>query len=233
MKIVGIIGGLGPGTTARFYESINQGCWQLNKVQRPAMLIWNVPLPYHLERDLLDKNNGQERYLPFLIEAARRLEAAEADFLVMPCNSLHIFIEEIRSSVKIPLLSIVDETVKFLANQKLDRVGLIATRTTLSRNLYAQALNQQGITGLAPTDSQQQRIDSIIQRLVISEPADKDRESLLQIIHQLNHRGAHHIVLACTDLQLLLPSSSRQEIHDSMAILAAATIRELNEENLG
>ena len=82
MKTVGIIGGLGPETTSEFYLEIVFGCYQKNKESRPPILIWNVPLEYRIEEDLLKKAIGEERYIPYLTEAAKRLDKGGADFLV-------------------------------------------------------------------------------------------------------------------------------------------------------
>ena len=117
MKTIGIIGGLGPETTAEFYLDIVFSCQNLSKQSRPGILISSVPLPYQIEEDLITKNIGAERYIPFLVQEAKRLENSRADFIVMPCNSLHLFIQNIRDSVKIPVLSIVEETVKFFKNE--------------------------------------------------------------------------------------------------------------------
>lgn len=95
MKTVGIIGGLGPETTSEFYLEIIFSSYKKNKLTRPPVLVWNVPLPYKIEEDLITKAEGEERYIPFLIDAAHRLEKGGVDFLVMPCNSLHTFIEDI------------------------------------------------------------------------------------------------------------------------------------------
>ena len=116
MKTAGIIGGLGPETTSGFYLELIFGCYNKNKESRPPILVWNVPLKYAIEEDLLKKAVGEERFLPYLVSGAKILEKAGADFLVMPCNSLHIFIDQIRKSVNIPVLSIVEETGKFLKN---------------------------------------------------------------------------------------------------------------------
>ncbi len=118
MKTVGIIGGLGPSTTAEFYLEVIFACQKENKTNRPPALIWNVPISYKIEREAIVESRGKERLVPFLIDAAKRLEKGGADFLVMPCNSLHTFIGEIRRSVKIPVLSIVEETAKFLKKRK-------------------------------------------------------------------------------------------------------------------
>jgi len=58
-------------------------------------------------------------------------EKAGADFLVMPCNSLHVFIDEIRNAVGIPVLSIIEETVRFLKANNLQKVGIVSTSATI------------------------------------------------------------------------------------------------------
>ncbi|MFA5776174.1 MAG: aspartate/glutamate racemase family protein [Patescibacteria group bacterium] len=114
MRTVGIIGGLGSETTAEFYLDLIFSCQKKDKTSRPAIVIYSVPLPYAIEEDAIVRNTGLERFSTFLIKEAQRLEKTGADFIVMPCNSLHVFVEEIRKSVKVPVLNIVEETVKFL-----------------------------------------------------------------------------------------------------------------------
>ncbi len=227
MKTAGIIGGLGPETTAEFYMEINFACQQLNTKNRPPMLIWNVPLIYQIEQDLLTKNTGQERYIPFLIEAATRLEKGGADFLVMPCNTLHIFMNEIRNSVKIPVLSVVEETATFLGSKKIDEVGLLGTSTTVSQNLYESDLAKHGIIQRIPDGFAQAKISKMISNLVLSRHSNTDREELTHIVANFSETGIKTIILACTDLQLLLPSHAGVEIFDTMKILADATVREI------
>ena|SRR3989344_697920 len=114
MKKVGIIGGLGPGTTSKFYLELVYLCQKFNKINRPGILIYSVPIPYDIEKSAIISGKNTKQCIPLLLTAAKKLEEAGADFLVMPCNSLHIFIEEIRNSVRIPVFSIISETVKFL-----------------------------------------------------------------------------------------------------------------------
>ena len=122
MKTIGIIGGLGPETTSEFYLRLIFKSYQKNKIQRPPILMWSIPMEYKIENDLIQSATGEERYIPYLIEAAKRLESGGADFLVVPCNSVHIFIEEIRKAVGIPVLSIVEETANFLKEQNIEKV---------------------------------------------------------------------------------------------------------------
>ncbi|MDO8639849.1 MAG: amino acid racemase [bacterium] len=140
MKTVGIIGGLGPETTSEFYLDLVFSCAKKDKTARPAIVIASVPLPYQIEEDLILKSEGMERYIPYLTAEAQRLEKAGADFIVMPCNSLHVFIEQIRKSVSIPVLSIVEETVKFLKKESMSKVGIVSTSATIKNKLTHSCL---------------------------------------------------------------------------------------------
>lgn len=227
MKTAGIIGGLGPETTAQFYQEIIFDSFQKNKLERPPLLIWSIPLKYQIEEDLITKAEGEDRYIPYLQDAARRLESGGADFIVIPCNSVHIFIDEVRNAVKIPVLSIVEETSAFLKSKNISNVGLLATKSTVDKKLYQMPLeaNQIGIT--LPDQEDQNKIGTLINNLVINRYDDKDRAELLEVIERLSNKGLKDVVLACTDLQLLTPKHDHVNIYDSMAILADATVREI------
>ena len=223
MKIVGIIGGLGPETTSEFYLDIVFSCQKKEKTARPAIIISSVPLPYQIEEDAIAKNTGIERCLPFLEEEAKRLERAGADFIVMPCNSLHIFIEDIRKTVKIPVLSIIEETVKFLKREKMSKVGVISTSATIKNKLYEKAFSENGIKYVTPNELQQAKMGKFILNLVTGQQKNKDREELIKIVDSFDDKGLDCVILACTDLQLLIPQHSTIKIFDTMKILADAT----------
>lgn len=228
MKTVGIIGGLGPETTSEFYLELIFSCQKLNKVHRPGILIYSVPLPYDIEEEAIAKGKGEERCLPFLLEAAKNLESAGADFIVMPCNSLHVFIEEIRGFVSVPVLSIVEETAKFLEKENISEIGLISTAITLNKKLYEKIFLANSIKQVTPDDSQQLKINKIIHNLVSNRHDDADREELFEIINDFKKKGLKHIILACTDLQLFIPDEySSLKIYDTMKIFANATVREI------
>ena len=224
MKAVGIIGGLGPETTAQFYLEVIFRCQKLNTQQRPSVLIGSVPLSFEIERDLILRNEGIDRYIPFLVDQARQLEKSGVDFLVMPCNSLHVFIDEIRKAVGIPVLSIVEETVKYLEKNQLKKIGLISTSTTLSCKVYESKLDKAGIEFINPSRLARREIDGIIERLVSGDHRKEDKEYLVNIADSLAAQGARTVALACTDLQLLNPISRSVEIFDTMKVLADSTV---------
>lgn len=227
MKTVGIIGGLGPETTAKFYLEVIFGCQKKNAVSRPPLLIWNVPLKYEIERDLLIKSVGEDRYIPYLTEAAQRLEKGGADFLVIPCNSLHIFINQIRKSVQIPVLNIVEETARFLKNKEIRKVGILATSSLLNHKLYETYLEKGGIKQVTPSPTDQNKVGELINNLVLNRYTEKDKTDLLGIIRKFRKRGLKYVILACTDLQLLVPQYPEIEIYDTMKIFADVTVNEI------
>jgi aspartate racemase len=227
MKTVGIIGGLGPETTAEFYLQIVFSCYKITKKARPGIIMSSVPLPYQIEADLIEKNEGSDRYIPFLTAEAKRLEAAGADFIVMPCNSLHVFIDEIRDAVDIPVLSIIEETVKFLQSKELKKVGIVSTSATIQNKLYEKAFDAAGITYEIPDDFQQAKMGKFILNLINGQQNNKDREGLIEIINGFEEKNVDCVALACTDLQLLIPEHPRLKIFDTMQIFAEASVQEL------
>lgn len=227
MKTIGIIGGLGPETTSEFYLDIVFSCQKKSKTSRPAVIISSVPLPYTIEEDAIAKNIGIERCLPFLTAEAQRLEKAGADFIVMPCNSLHIFIEDIRNSVSVPVLSVVEETVKFLKKQDFKKVGIVSTSATVKNKLYETAFAEEGISYESPDDFDQVKMGKIIYNLVTGVQKNSDREELIKIIDKFQEKNVDCVVLACTDLQLLIPSHPGLKIFDTMKIFADASVEHI------
>lgn len=227
MKTVGIIGGLGPETTSEFYLDIVFSCKKKTKDARPGIIISSVPLPYKIEEDLIEKNVGSERYIPFLTKEAKRLEEVGADFIVMPCNSLHVFIQEIRDAVDIPVLSIIEETVKFLQKNNLNKVGIVSTSATIENKLYENAFEKAEIDYETPDDFQQAKMGKFILNLVTGQQNNRDREGLIQIINDFDKKNVDCVALACTDLQLLIPKHPTLKIFDTMKILVDATVQKI------
>jgi aspartate racemase len=128
MKTVGIIGGLGPETTAEFYLNIINKTQERYDKKRPPILRRSVSIPYEIERDSILRNIGVQRNIPYILNEARGLENGGADFIVMPCNSLHVYIDDLRSSVDIPVLSIIDESVKYIQKQGIQNLELFLQR---------------------------------------------------------------------------------------------------------
>ena len=223
MKIVGIIGGLGPQTTAQFYLRIGTLCAKKNREQRPNILIANVPISLSLEEKFIKRSEGKREFCSLLINAAKHLEKGGADFIVIPCNTAHVFIDDIRNSVNIPVLSIVDETVKVLRRRGVRKMGLLATPATIKNKLFDEKIDC-----VMPNKINQQQMGIIINSILNNQRPDKNRHELLKIIESISEKS-DALLLACTDLQLIIPEKEIDgvEVFDTMQILANATAEEI------
>jgi aspartate racemase len=227
MKTVGIIGGFGPETTAKFQLEIVDLCAAQKQQERPPILMWNTPIPLQIEEDLILKGKSADKYLPFLLSAAKRLENAGSDFLVLPCNTLHIFINEIRKSVSIPVLSIVDEMAMSLKMNNVHKVMLIASKITVESKIHTNKLRSFGIDTIVPSRNNQKRIDVIIHNILNQKNINDTKKELEAITKAFRNRGVHHILLGCTDLQLWFNEIPGIVIHDTMKVLIKATVRDM------
>ena len=225
-KTIGVIGGMGPETTAGFYLRIIDLCRERGVPVRPAVSIFSVPLPLALESAALSGKGGVEPYLPILLDAAIRLERSGADFIVMPCNSMHVFIEQIRASVRIPVHSIVDASMDYLSSRGFGNVMLLATSITSRSKLYETAAKARpGLAVRVPSAAGQERLDSVVVSLVSGSRLPWQKDALRDAIEAAE--GCDCVLLACTDLQILEPVSDRIAILDTMEILAQRAVDQI------
>ena len=227
MKTLGIIGGVGPGSTAEFYLQVSYGCQKRNEVQRPGIIVGSVPAPYDVERDMI--LNNINRYTPLLVTEAVRLQNAGADFLALPCNTLHCDIDIIRNAVSIPVISIVDSAAAYINEKAYKKIGLLATAATAERRIYSKIFDKNNIDYVLPEKNEQTGLNKLIVNLVVDKYLDEDRKFLHKYIDNMINKGVDCIALACTDLQLMKPEKDRNDIpiFDTMAVLADAVIDEI------
>lgn len=227
MKTVGIIGGLGPETTAHFYIKVVMSCLKKNKTQKPSILIYNVPITNTIEENFILKGRLDKKIIPLLVNAARHLEKGGADFIVIPCNTVHLFIDEVKKSVHIPVLSIIDETINFLKMKQVKKIGLLATPSTIKYNLYTTKLDENQIITHVPTHNEIEKMGNIINNLINSVFYKNDKAIFMDIVNSIHEKGVSCFVLACTDLQSLNPKKKEIQFFDTMEILATATVNEM------
>ncbi|KKT16980.1 MAG: Aspartate racemase [Parcubacteria group bacterium GW2011_GWB1_43_6] len=228
MKTLGIIGGLGPQTTAKVYLSVINLIRKNGEDKYPPIVIYNLPFPFIIEKEAIIEGRNAEKMLPYLIDGAKILEKSGADFGILPCNTLHKYIKEIRESVNIPFLSILDETVLELKTKKIQTVGLLATKTTIESRIYEKVLVEKGIRIICPTEEGQNQIYDIIVQLLNGEENDLQSKKIEIVCNSLHEKGAESILLACTDLQLAISSvKSPIPIVDTTEVLINASVRTL------
>ena len=145
----------------------------------------------------------------------------------MPCNTLHLLVDNIRRHIHIPFLSLIDITVKEIKEKNISQIALLATGPTMDKGLYSNPLEKSGIKVLKPNRRQQENLNEIVIRLINGHQSYKDQEVVTAILESMKDQGAKSILLACTDLHMLSFEEAGLEVIDTMKILAKATAKEM------
>lgn len=221
-KKLGVIGGLGPGATAYFYQLVTQMTDASNDQDHIEINIISKPsIP-----DRTDYILGRSYYSPLIsmIEAGKSLDLLGADCIAIPCITAHYFHEELSSSIKAPIIHIIKETVKCLKNHDVKNAGIMATEGTIASELFQNELSQNGIKPIVPSKKRQAMVTSLIYNNVKAGiPANMDY--FREVTDELVNIGADTIILGCTELSLI----KRDEdigpgFIDAMEVLAKRSI---------
>jgi aspartate racemase len=225
-KTIGILGGMGPHSSAVFYLDVIEEYLKYEKT-RPSILLWNVPLNLEKEERFIENGEFKDYYLDKLIDGANHLKEGKADFVTIPCNTVHIFFDKLEQEVDIKFLSIIKETTDYLVKNDVKKILLLATSTTIKSKLYSEALEEAGIEVYLPDEDDQLKIDNTIVNIVNSKETMNDRKVLDGIIDKFEAKGITNLLLACTDLQMIIKQENYQmKVYDTMKILVSATVKE-------
>lgn len=197
-KVPGIIGGMGPEATVDLMTKIIRATPAKIDQEHIRVLVDNNPhIPPRVEAIMGDGENPG----PVMAEMARNLEKWGADFLVIPCNTAHYWYKDAASAVSIPVLNMIEETVKVLKKDGIKNVMLYATLATVHTKLYEKALTAAGINLLLPSESYQEKILKIIKAVKSGNFAEA-RSFTDEVVKHALEQGAEAIILGCTELPL-------------------------------
>ncbi|MBI4085083.1 MAG: amino acid racemase [Candidatus Liptonbacteria bacterium] len=228
MKTLGILGGVGPQTTSKVYLSVIKMIREAGGEKYPPIAIYNLPFPFAVEHEAIIQGISAEKMIPYLVDGAKILEKSGADFGILPCNTLHKFMPEIRKAVKLPFLSILEETASVLKDKNVKKVGILATETTIKSKIYENASKSNGIDILYPSETEQNIVNNMIVELLNGKETSFQKEKLTAICAALHERRAEIILLACTDLQLVASEiKTPVPVVDTTEILINASVREM------
>ncbi len=224
-KTIGILGGMGPSASADFYRALVDIAQREYNAEQdtdfPAMHLYNLPLSGFDETGFADPDTVCTQ----LVRAAKILEGAGSDFIVMACNTVHAFYEDMLRAIHIPIVSIIDEVVARTQRDGFASVCLLTSESTRNYQLYEKAFARQGIKAVVASDNEQKTLNRIIHRVMGGLQGAEDVELLRSIVKRHEHEGAEAIVLGCTELPL---SIKQEDIHlpllSSTDILAHAAL---------
>ncbi len=203
MKTIGLIGGMSWESTIPYYRIINEVIRdRLGGLHSAKIILHSVEFD---EIERYQSNDEWEKGGEILGKAARGLEAAGADFIVICTNTMHKVYPQVASMIGIPVIHIADATADELESCNVRRVGLLGTRYTMMQDFYKKKLTDRGIEVLIPDQKDIDSVNSIIfDELCIGEIREGSRCECLRIISELRERGAEGIILGCTELGMLI-----------------------------
>ena len=222
MKTIGLIGGMSWESTIPYYRQINEIVKaRLGGLHSAKIILYSVD--FH-EIAQLQQADDWEEAGEVLACAARALEIAGAEMLLIGANTMHRVAPAVVDAISIPLLHVVDVTASTIKQAGHSRVGLIGTRFTMEQPFYREHLQQHGLDVLVPDAADQDSIHRIIfEELCLGVVRDESRQIYRAIMNQLVEQGAQAIILGCTEVAMLVsPEDSAVPLFDTTSIHARA-----------
>lgn len=220
---VGVLGGLGPIASVYFYEMVVNMTDAKTDQEHVDMIITNRATTPDRTSFILGESDEDPSNI--LINDAKKLEKYGVDFIVMTCNTAHYFYEKIEKSVNLPLINIIEETVKYAKNTNHKKLGILATTGNIKTNLYQDVFKKYDMEYLILDDNMQSQVMEIIYGDIKSGKS-ADIRKFNSIVNYLKENDCDGVILGCTELSIL-KNDNKLDGHfyiDSLEVLARETI---------
>lgn len=231
MKTIGLIGGMSWESTVGYYRAINQGVKaKLGGLHSAKIVMQSVDFG-PIEK-MMQKGDWNEIALE-LSQAAKRIEVAGAEFLLICTNTMHTVYPQIEAAINVPLLHIADATAEVLVEQKIKRVGLLGTAFTMEQDFYKGRLTKKcGLDVVVPNQKDREIVhDIIFNELCLGKIETVSKAEYLRIIKLLAEQGAEAVILGCTEIAMLVnQADTGVKLLDTTAIHAAKAVEYATEE---
>ena len=198
--IAGVIGGLGPAATIDFMNRVLELTPADCDQDHLRLLVDQNPrVPDRQQAMLKDGDTPGEA----LASMAAGLEAAGADFLVMPCNAAHISQRDIEDAISVPFISIIDTTIDAIP-AGVRSVGVLETPACREAGLYRSALQDQGMEYITLDTEAQDELMRLVYAIKGGDQGGSVQRAMKSLAEVLTARGAGAIILGCTEIPLVL-----------------------------
>jgi len=207
MKTIGLIGGTSWVSTIDYYKLINQLTNEkLGGVHAAKLILYS--LNFGEIKALLDEDNW-ERIAEIYIGVAMVLKEAGADCIALAANTPHLIAGKLQQAVDLPLIHIAQATAKAISETGIKKVALLGTRFTMDNTFYSDILSQHGIETIVPDKEDRTFINnSIFTEMAKGVFTAEMKAAYLALINRLISKGAEGIVLACTEIPILLKDTT-------------------------
>jgi aspartate racemase len=230
-KIVGVIGGMGPEATVDLMRRVIRTTPVQDDIDHIRMIVDNNPKVPSRIKSVIEGIG--ENPAPILVQMGSKLEAYGADFLVIPCNTAHYYLNEIRSAVSIPVIDMIELTVDAVLreNPALKTLGLLASQAVLQTGLYEKRFGERDVDLVYPQDELQGKLMNAIRAIKTGCYGAREKRILRSAADNMIQRGAEILIIACTELSLIADALDPEvKVYDSAQILAEAVVQIAKEQ---
>jgi len=227
MKTIGLIGGMSWESTVTYYQLINETVKkELGGLHSAKILLYSVDFA---EIEEYQAKGEWDKSALVLSQVAENLEKAGADFIVICTNTMHKVAPQIQERIRIPILHIAEATAQVLREQGITKVGLLGTKYTMTQEFYKNKLIEAGIHVVIPDEAGVETINDVIyNELCLGIIKENSKAKFLQIMEDLQQKGAQGAILGCTEIGLLvqqadttMPVFDTTHIHATKAAMDA------------
>ncbi len=226
MKTIGLLGGMSWESSIEYYRLVNELIKQeLGGLHSAECVMYSVDFA---PIEALQHSGDWAALTEAMIEAAKKVAAGGADFLVICTNTMHLMADAVEAALGIPLLHIADATAQAIKAQNLTKVGLLGTRFTMEEDFYRGRLEKQhNLQVLVPDEAGRETVHRIIyDELVQGQIRDDSRQAYLDVIAKLAAQGAQGVILGCTEIGLLVKQKDLNlPVFDTTLVHAQAAVR--------
>jgi aspartate racemase len=225
MKTVGLLGGMSWESTVGYYRAINEGIKNtLGGLHSAKIALYSVDFE-PIEK--LQHQGDWEGTAKILSAAAKNIQAAGADCLLICTNTMHKVAPQIEQAITIPLLHIADATAEVLVREGIHTVGLLGTAFTMEQDFYKGRLSEKyGLKINVPNEDDRKIVHNIIyQELCLGDIRANSKAEYLRIIDTLASQGAEAVILGCTEIAMLVnQQDTKIKLFDTTAIHAKKAV---------
>lgn len=230
-RVLGILGGLGPMSSAYFYEMLTAHTAASSDQEHIDIVISSRSTT----PDRTDYILGRSKDDPsvYMIEELKKLEAYGADVIAIPCNTAHYFYDKLVDTVSCEVLNMVDDTVVICQKRGVKRLGIMATEGTVGAGIYDKVCRRHGIECVAPSAEGQKAVTRIIyDEIKAGKPASMDDIELASA--DLREKGCDIAVLGCTELSVAKKQLGLGAWYiDALEVLAKSAIEACGKQSVG
>lgn len=220
-KIIGVLGGMSPESTREFYDLLIKKHYEQNKdYAYPEVIIYSLNFEKIIQ---LKKSDNSELYIEELMKGIFSLAKAGSEFIIIASNTPHVVFDELQKRSKIPLLSIVQNTVNKAKDIGLKKLLLLGTKFTMQSTFYKVEFQKTGIEIIVPSDDKQEIINKIIFDELVQGIVKQDSKKI--ILKVINSYEVNGVILGCTELPMIISSKDTSKVLlNTLVIHAESTL---------